>query len=171
MSSPPLDNPIFFLVHRLSRSLMRGSMAYYLKEFGLGVPQVQILQTLGAKDLRVSKDIADAIAMNKALVSRSLQDLMAQGYVESDGDPKDARLRIWRLTRKGRNIVKRYGPIGHRRRAELLKVLTKQEQKMFVDVLEKLFVSSEELRREEKQALDEAIAGPKAKPRLRRAAE
>ncbi len=144
------EYPVFFYVHRLSRSLMRGSMAYYLHEFGLGVPQVQILNTLGRRGPLVSKDIAEGIAMNKALVSRSLGELMELGFIEGANDANDARRRLWTLTQKGRKFVEKYEPIGLVRRRGLLKVLSAEDQSLFVDILDKLYRQSEKLRAEEK---------------------
>jgi len=58
MTEEPRSDPILFFIHRLSRSILRASMARYLKEFGLGVPQVQILNAIGARGPLVSKEIA-----------------------------------------------------------------------------------------------------------------
>ena len=142
-------DPIIFYIHRLSRSMMRASMAQYMHEFGLGVPQAQILNALGARGPAASKDIAVYTAMNKALVSRSLSDLTEAGYTVSLLDAADARLRVWKLTRKGEDFVAAFRPVRLERRAKLLKVLTAEEQVLFTQFIDKLYHSSEALGREE----------------------
>lgn len=175
MNSRRTDDPVSFLIHRLSRSLMRASMAYYLHEFGLGVPQVQILHAIGSHGPLVSKDIADYIAMNKALVSRSLSELNARGYAENTSDANDARRRVWTLTPKGKEFIAQCRPVNLERRAKLLKVLTEEERAVFVDVLERLYQSSENLRAAESVMLAErrrkkakAAKTKSAKPKRRK---
>ncbi|HVV92331.1 MAG TPA: MarR family winged helix-turn-helix transcriptional regulator [Hyphomicrobiales bacterium] len=139
------EDPILFFIHRLSRSILRASMARYTLEFDLGVPQVQILNAIGALGPRVSKDLADYMAMNKALVSRSLSDLTARGYTRNTADPNDARRRVWTLTAKGRRLVEICRPIRHERTSQLTAALTDDERAVLVDILHRLYAASEQL--------------------------
>jgi DNA-binding MarR family transcriptional regulator len=173
------EDPVLFMIHRLSRSIMRASMAYYLQEFGLGVPQVQILNAIGAHGPLVSKDIADFMAMNKALVSRSLSDLTERGYTETLPDDKDARRRLWVLTAKGQEFVAMCRPVRMERTAKLLETLSDDEEAALIDVLERLYASSEAQRRDETRVLaarrrqsggrDKDAAAGKAEPGRRQA--
>jgi DNA-binding MarR family transcriptional regulator len=147
------DPVVLFMVHRLSRSLMRASMAYYLQEFGLGVPQVQILNSIGSLGPMLSKEIADHTAMNKALVSRSLSELTGSGYTEMRPDAGDARRRVWRLTARGQDFVTRFRPVRIERTTTLLKTLSDSEQDALVDVLDRLYNASEAQRCDEARAL------------------
>lgn len=149
MTEEPRSDPILFFIHRLSRSILRASMARYLKEFGLGVPQVQILNAIGARGPLVSKEIADYMAMNKALVSRSLSDLTLHGYTRTSADAKDARRRVWTLTAKGKRLVETCRPIRHERTSKLIAALTEEERALLVDILDRLYVASEALGAEE----------------------
>jgi DNA-binding MarR family transcriptional regulator len=147
------ESPISFLIHRLSRSWMRASMAYYMREFGLGVPHVQILHTLGNRGALVSKEIADYTVMNKALVSRSLSDLSDRGYASSNADAADARRRVWTLTPKGKAFVDMFHGVRIGRQERLIEVLSLEEKSVLVDILERLYASSEHLRLEESKML------------------
>lgn len=147
------ESPISFLIHRLSRSWMRASMAYYLQEYGLGVPHVQILNTIGGRGALVSKEIADYTVMNKALISRSLSELTARGYTASAGDPKDARRRVWKLTAKGEAFVSAFKQVRLDRQNKLIQTLSREEKALLVDILERLYASSERLRVEESKLL------------------
>jgi DNA-binding MarR family transcriptional regulator len=163
--SRPGKDPIIFHIHRLSRSIMRASMAQYTRLFGLGVPQVQILNSLGVHGTLASKDIASYTQMNKALVSRSLSELTALGYTKTSADAGDARRSLWRLTKKGADFVAAYRAVGSERRARLLKVLTPQEQTLLAQFIGKLYASSEELGSEEAAAhRKNRSAGAKLKP-------
>jgi DNA-binding MarR family transcriptional regulator len=145
MTAERREDPILFFIHRLSRSILRASMARYMLEFGLGVPQVQILNAIGALGPRASKDIADFMAMNKALVSRSLSELTARGYTRNTADPNDARRRVWTLTAKGRRLVETCRPLRHERTSRLMAALTEDERAMLVDILNRLYIASEQL--------------------------
>lgn len=159
----PGADPIIFHIHRLSRSIMRAAMAQYLHEFGLGVPQVQILNALGARGPAVSKEIATYTAMNKALVSRSLSELTIAGYTVSSLDIADARLRVWKLTKKGEGFVSTFRPVLMERRLKLLKVLTADEQMLLAQFIDKLYSSSEALGRNEAAARRSSGRGLKVK--------
>jgi DNA-binding MarR family transcriptional regulator len=144
------DEPIILKIHRLSRSILRTSTAQYMHSFGLGVPQVQILNALGVHDgMLASKEIADHTAMNKALVSRTLSELTDLGYTTISGDAVDARRSLWKLTAKGEEFVTAFRPLGLSRRAKLLKVLTPDERALLIRFIDKLIASSEEMGRQE----------------------
>lgn len=128
-------------------------MAYYLQEYGLGVPHVQILNTIGGRGALVSKEIADYTVMNKALISRSLSELTARGYTASAGDPKDARRRVWKLTAKGEAFVSAFKQVRLDRQNKLIQTLSREEKALLVDILERLYASSERLRVEESKLL------------------
>jgi len=148
----PGEDPIIFHIHRLSRSIMRASMAQYMKSYGLGVPQVQILNALGAHGTLSSKEIVTYIAMNKALVSRSLSQLTDLDYTAPAFDADDARRSLWKLTRRGEDFVATFRPMLLERRAKLMKVLSLEEQELLTQFIEKLYASSEQLGREESAA-------------------
>jgi len=144
-----IEDPVLVRIHRLARSLLRASTAYYLREFGLGVPHIQILNSIWNHGPMVSKDIAGNLTMNKGLISRSLAELTKAGYIESARDPNDARRRVWALKDSGKTFVLRWRPIGLKRQTKFLKVLTADERPMLVDILDRLYASSEKLRAEE----------------------
>ena len=139
-------------------------MAYYLSAYGLGVPHVQILNTLGSRGALVSKDIADVTVMNKALISRSLSELTARGYTARVVDPEDARRRVWKLTTKGEAFVQAFRPVRLDRQNKLIETLSRQEKAMLVDILERLYASSERLRLEESRMLAATRRGRRDAP-------
>ena len=89
--------------------------------------------------------------MNKALVSRSLSELTARGYTRNTADPNDARRRVWTLTAKGRRLVETCRPLRHERTSRLMAALTEDERAMLVDILNRLYIASEQLGADEAQ--------------------
>ena len=148
----PSDEPIILNIHRLSRSILRSSTAQYMHQFGLGVPQVQILNAIGVHGTLSSKEIADHTSMNKALVSRSLSELTSLGYTTLSSQPADARRSLWKLTPKGEGFVAAFRPLRMSRRAKLLQVLTPEERALLVEFIDRLIASSEQMGREEAAA-------------------
>jgi len=84
-----------------------------------------------------------------------LSELNARGYAENTSDANDARRRVWTLTPKSKEFIAQCRPVNLERRAKLLKVLTEEERAVFVDVLERLYQASENLRAEETVILAE----------------
>jgi DNA-binding MarR family transcriptional regulator len=147
--SMPSDEPIILNIHRLSRSILRSSTAQYMHQFGLGVPQAQILNAIGVHGTLSSKEIADQTAMNKALVSRSLSELTRLGYTTMSSEAADARRSLWRLTPKGEGFVAAFRPLRVSRRAKLLQVLTPDERALLIRFIERLIASSDEMGQQE----------------------
>lgn len=116
---------------------------------------MQILHALVAGP-KASKELADTLAINKALVSRAVRDLEELKYVSSVIGVDDGRLRIWTLTDRGEEFVKMARPIRAERQRKFLSVLTPKEQDLLERVLEKLFESSEALRIEEESLISGA---------------
>jgi DNA-binding MarR family transcriptional regulator len=149
LRSSPSDEPIIPNIHRLSRSILRSSTAEYMHQFGIGVPQAQILNAIGSSGTLSSKEIAELTAMNKALVSRSLSELTRLGYTTMSSEASDARRSLWRLTAKGESFVAAFRPLRVSRRARLLQALSPVERAQLTRLIDKLIVSSDEMGRQE----------------------
>jgi DNA-binding MarR family transcriptional regulator len=149
LRSPPSDEPIILNIHRLSRSILRSSTAQYMHQFGIGVPQAQILNAIGSCGTLSSKAIAEFTAMNKALVSRSLSELTRLGYTTLSTEASDARRSLWQLTPRGVTFVAAFRPMRVARRARLLQALTPDERALLTRLIEKLIATSEEMGRQE----------------------
>ena len=150
------DESVFTRIHRVARSLARGSMSFYLDTYGIGLPHMQIIHTIANHSPLPSTGIVDLTGMNKSLVSRTLAQLTDDGYATDSSDPKDARKRVWTLTPRGQAFIIDVYPVLQERRVEILKVLSPEERSLLTDIMNRLLQSSEALR--SKEAKDRSAA-------------
>ena len=143
------DESVFTRIHRVARSLSRGSMSYYLHKYGIGLPHMQIIHIIANYSPLPSTGIVDLSGMNKSLVSRTLAQLTEAGYAIDSSDSKDARKRVWTLTPKGQSFIVEVYPTLQERRVEILKVLSSDERALLNDMMTRLLASSEALRKQE----------------------
>ncbi len=100
--------------------------------------------------------IADRMEVTQQAVSKTVAELERLGYVERQADPRDARVRLIALTRKGRAVIDDYRAI----RSDLADELVAGLGERRVEQLRKLLA----------QALQtvgaaEAVAGRRVRPR------
>jgi DNA-binding MarR family transcriptional regulator len=152
---PPRRNrSINFRLHTLASSLFKGATQYYGAHFGIGLPEMRVLSNLGSEGPLAAYQIVTLTAMDKALVSRVLTTLRRRGYVGSSSPKTDPRRRTWRLSKAGQDLVEQLRPEWKRREAIIQGGLSKAEQTVFVDLLDRLLTASEKLRAEEAEQLD-----------------
>lgn len=144
---------INYWIHALSSSLAKGAMQYYGRKFGLRLPEMRILSTLGSRGPLAARDLVTWTAMDKAMVSRVLSGLAADGYVVQSDSESRARMRPWALSPLGAELVERLRPEWQAREARLQKDLSAEEREQLVDMLERLFWASEKLAGEDGHAL------------------
>ena len=77
---PPRQNrSINFRLHTLASSLFKGATKYYGAHFGIGLPEMRVLSSLGSEGPLAAYQIVALTAMDKALVSRVLTTLRRRG--------------------------------------------------------------------------------------------
>jgi hypothetical protein len=69
------NRSINYRVYALASSLSRGAMRFYLATFGLALPELRLLSTLGSRRRLSSVELVKLTAMDKGLVSRVLNGL------------------------------------------------------------------------------------------------
>ena len=150
------NQSINYRVYALASSLSKGAMRFYLAKFGLALPEMRLLSTLGSGRRLSSLELVTLTAMDKGLVSRVLNRLAQRGSVEQiPTDPGSSR-RVWKLTRAGAALVMRLQPVWRERESRLQSGLSPQERKLLLRLLERLFQASERLRAEEAKTLPRA---------------
>jgi DNA-binding MarR family transcriptional regulator len=150
------NQSINYRVYALASSLSKGAMRFYLATFGLALPQMRLLSTLGSRRRLSSLELVKLTAMDKGLVSRVLNGLGQRGWVEQVPLARSSNRRVWRLTRTGAALVARLQPVWRERESRLQSDLTPQEHELLLRLLERLFQASERLRAEEAKALPRA---------------
>jgi DNA-binding MarR family transcriptional regulator len=147
------NESINYRVYALASSLSKGAMRFYLTKFGLALPEMRLLSTLGSHRRLSSHEFVTLTAMDKGLVSRVLSRLAERGCVEQVRSAAGARHRIWKLTRDGAALVARMRPVWQERESRLQSGLSAQERKLLLRLLDRLFQASEKLRAEEARTL------------------
>jgi len=147
------NQSINYRVYALASSLSKGAMRFYLAKFGLALPEMRLLSTLGTRRRLSSVELVKLTAMDKGLVSRVLNGLGKRGWVEQVPSAEGSNRRVWRLTRTGAALVARLQPVWRERESRLQSDLTPQERELLLRLLERLFQASERLRAEEANAL------------------
>jgi DNA-binding MarR family transcriptional regulator len=143
---PQQPKSINFRVHSLASSLLKGAMQYYGAQFGVGLPEMRVLSSLGSEGPLAAHQIIALTAMDKALVSRVLTMLNRRGLATSSSPGSDPRRRTWALTCAGGDLLRRLRPEWKRREAIIQAGLSDAEQRLLADMLERMLAASERLR-------------------------
>jgi len=101
------------------------------------------------------------------LVSRILGGLHERGLVAAVTPTSDPRRRTWSLSRRGGQMVEVLRPVWRRREAVLQACLSDAERAQLADMLERLFLASEDLRRREAKELRAERSPKKRSPQSR----
>lgn len=125
-------------INWISNKLSSGASQHYLALFGVGIEVWRLLVELAQRGPSTAQDAARALGMDKGSVSRALRSMQSDGLVSISLDARDGRLRLARLTRKGRELHRRIEPLALHRQAVFLSPLQPQEQAQFLDMLHRL---------------------------------
>ncbi|MEX0283296.1 MAG: MarR family winged helix-turn-helix transcriptional regulator [Paracoccaceae bacterium] len=99
---PDTANTLSVAIQRASR-LLRADLHKLLMAHGdLGLADFRLLGQLSRVEVATQKDLAQAIPMEQAQVSRSLSSLEKRGLVQSCVFPNDRRVRLFSMLPKGR---------------------------------------------------------------------
>jgi DNA-binding MarR family transcriptional regulator len=107
-----VDNAIGFWIHRVYQAT-RNEMFRRFRDIGEDVTPEQwaVLIRLWEQDARTQSDLSDATFRDRPTMSRILDGMQERGYLEREVDAKDSRVRIVKLTRRGRALQKKLVPV------------------------------------------------------------
>ena len=97
-------------VQRAARSVAR-RYDEALKPVGLTSGQFSILSSLLRDSSEPIGALADLLGQERTTLTRNLRPLEAAGWVQTEADPKDARVRRVRLSDKGRELLRAAIPV------------------------------------------------------------
>jgi DNA-binding MarR family transcriptional regulator len=149
----PYEKSINYNIYTLASSLFKGATQFYVAQFGVGQPEMRVLSTLGSHGAMPAYQLVALTAMDKALVSRVLAALARRTYVRAAAPEADARRRVWELTQSGHALVARLQPLWKQREAIIQADLSPEEQKLLVNMLQRMLRASEALRAKEAEQL------------------
>ena len=119
------------LSHRvlvLSNTLARAAARYYPRRFGVRLPEWRVIDALHAGRGISANQISQWLQTDKAWVGRSVERLIAAGYVRRRPDPKHGRRLLLTLTAKGERAYGAIAAAAQRRHDNVLKALSAEER-------------------------------------------
>ena len=122
----------------LSNTLALAASRYYPRRFGIRLPEWRVIDALHAGKGISANRISQWLRTDKAWVKRSVDRLVAAGYVRRRADPTDARRFLLTLTAKGERTYEAIATAARRRNENLLAALTSAERQALEALLGKL---------------------------------
>ena len=126
------------LSHRvllLSNTLALAASRYYPRRFGVRLSEWRVIDALHAGPGISANQISQWLSTDKAWVGRSVERLIAAGYVQRWRDPEHGRRMLLRLTAKGERAHAAIGVAARRRNDNLLDALSPAEREVLERVL------------------------------------
>jgi DNA-binding MarR family transcriptional regulator len=136
------------LSHRvlvLSNTLALAASRHYPRRFGVRLAEWRVIDALHAGGEISANEISRWLRTDKAWVGRSVERLIAGGYVRRRPDPKHGRRLLLSLTPKGERAYSAIAAAARRRHDNVLKALSAEERRILEAILGKLQVRAEEL--------------------------
>ena len=122
----------------IASKLQRGASQHYLNVFDVGIETWRCLMLLAIENSISAQRVSRIIGMDKSSVSRCFKRMQAQGLITMTLDDADGRLRIARLTAKGRKLHDQMIGIALERERALVEVLAPAELDTLISLLQRL---------------------------------
>ena len=121
-----------------ANKLSRGASGFYLKHFGVGIEVWRCLVLLAVDGACSANQVSRVIGMDKASVSRCFKSMQEGGFIRIELDRNDGRARIAVLTDEGRALHDAIRGVALERERALLEVLSKDEAKSLLTLLQRV---------------------------------
>jgi DNA-binding MarR family transcriptional regulator len=122
----------------IASKLQRGASQHYLNVFDVGIETWRCLMLLAIENSISAQRVSRIIGMDKASVSRCFKRMQARGLITMALDDADGRLRIARLTAKGRKLHDQMIGIALERERAFVEVLKPAELDTLIGLLQRL---------------------------------
>ncbi len=109
--------------------------------------EFEMIRYLSKKEQLSLVDLANYLNVDKALVTRMCKKLVKLDYIEIFNDENDKRKKILIATEKAKLIKQEYALEEKNFYNACIKVLSKEEQEQFSNLLEKVYLESKKLRK------------------------
>ena len=125
-------------IARVANSLEREVEQELKVSFALTFSQFRVLNGLLVLGEASQRELATALEVTPAVVTRQAEALGSRGLLESRANPKSKREKVLVLTKKGEQAVGEAGELIAERQKALFAVMTLREETAFVAAIEKL---------------------------------
>lgn len=140
-----LFNSLIFKINRLASLYFKSSSRYYQRQFGMGVPEVRLLNIVGSLPRAGAQQVVEMSSMDKGLVSRALGNLIKRNYLRKVPDPQDRRRLTLKLTASGEQVYRRITIAKRRRHLRAVSGMTPAECWQLYELLDKAIVTAREM--------------------------
>ncbi len=152
----------------IANKLSGGASSAYLRAFDVGIETWRLLVLLAIEPELTAQSISRTIGMDKASVSRAFKSMQTRGLITIGLDDNDGRLRVARITPKGRALHDQILQLALERERAFLSVLDAREREVLIDLLHRLHDNLTAVEQATNQFLDRHY--PKARSRRPRGA-
>ncbi len=140
-SLPPADgirDLISYRLHVLANLSARWAEARYQQRFGLKLLEWRAIALLGGYGPQSLNELARGAGLEKSYASRTVAGLIRRKLVSSAPDDRDARGKLFDLTRSGKTLYRKVFDDAVARSDAWLSVLSAEERGALMDVLDRL---------------------------------
>jgi DNA-binding MarR family transcriptional regulator len=122
----------------IANKLSRGASQHYLALFDVGIETWRCLVLLAVDGSVSAQHVSRVIGMDKSSVSRSFKSMQERGFIRTELDERDGRIRRAVLTPQGRELHARILDVALERERAFLSVLHGTEIETFIGLLRRL---------------------------------
>lgn len=133
-----LDRYVPAFLTWIANKLSRGASQHYLSVFDVGIETWRCMVLLAVQGAISAQQVSRIIGMDKSSVSRCFKGMQAKGLITMTLDDTDGRLRIAKLTPKGRKLHDEILGIALERERAFLSVLSAAERDTLLGLLRRL---------------------------------
>lgn len=140
-----LFSSLIFQVNRLASLYFKTASRDYQRQFGMGVPEVRLLNIIGGMPWASAQEVVETSSMDKGLVSRAMGTLIDGGYLRRQQDGKDRRRSTLELTEAGEQLYRRIRSAKERRHRRTLSGMTPEECRTLYRLLAKATTAAQQM--------------------------
>ncbi|MAD28115.1 MAG: MarR family transcriptional regulator [Woeseiaceae bacterium] len=130
-----LEDFLPFRLSTLSYSVTNSIATLYNNHFNLSIPEWRIIVVLGHTPNMSAISVSRRTSMDKVAVSRALNKLINNGYVNREYESEDRRRSILKLTEQGEHIHQKLSNAA----LQIEQILTEELDEEEVSVINKIF--------------------------------
>lgn len=143
MNTPPgppqgIRDLVSYRLHVLANLSARWAEARYQQRFGLKLLEWRAMALLGGYAPQSLNELARGAGLEKSYASRTVASLIKRKLVSSTTDDRDARGKIFELTRSGKALYRKVFEDAIARSEAWVSVLSAEEYASLMDMLERL---------------------------------
>ena len=138
-----LNDHALAIVSFINNRVIAGAAAALRKQVGLSVTEARIVFHLGFAEMTTANKLVKGLGLDKAAISRAISRLIKLDLIHSEQDPDHAGRNLLTLTAAGQAQQRKIAHFTFARENYLLNVLSDEEQRQFLQSLQKILPNVE----------------------------